>query len=388
MKDINIDISILDKLFPFSFVVNKEGVILGGGSSFKKLTVDSKSARTFNDLFEVCRPANSSFSTLFESARGEMIIIRMRNPKAEFMGQILDIDREQNLAIFVMNLVVQNADELNALNLDFNDFAIQDPIFDYLMLLQTQQRAIRHADELNKKLTAAHEVAVKASQAKSQFLANMSHELRTPMNGVLSMASVLLETSLDEDQKDFVQTLMQSGEAMLGLINDILDLSKIEAGFIELNEKPFSIRDLIQGVSNTVQVLAQKKKLDLQVSIADAVPMEMLGDYDRLRQVVLNLVGNAVKFTEHGFVNVTCAVTEGQLTVKVRDSGIGMNKETLGQIFSPFVQGDSSMTKKFEGTGLGLSICKKLIEAMNGQISVSSQEGKGSEFTVSLPLAG
>lgn len=257
------------------------------------------------------------------------------------------------------------------------------------MLLQTHRRAIVEADELNKRLAEAHSVAVKASQLKSQFLANMSHELRTPMNGVLGMASVLKETELDEVQTECVATIVESGEGMLALVNDILDLSKIEAGHVILENYPLSIPAVAQGVYQTLKTVAEKKAIAFELILDPGIPPRVLGDENRLRQVLLNLAGNAVKFTEKGSVRISAALvpgSESKTRFVITDTGIGMSEEVVAQLFQPFVQGDSSMSKKFGGTGLGLSICKKLVEAMGGECGVESQLGEGSTFWFTIDL--
>lgn len=390
MAQLSFDLSLLEKLFPFFFVTDKRGRFVAIGPSMQKLMVNSKSANCFESTFEITRPADFSYEKLIQKSHGEMVVLKMCSPNAELMGQMLDLC-EYNFKLFVMNLVVQDADEVTDLKLDFNDFAIQDPIFDYLMLLQTQRRAIRQADDSNRKLVEAHRIAVQASETKSRFLANMSHELRTPMNGIIAMASILQDTDLNEEQNDYLRTLITSGEAMLGLVNDILDLSKIEAGFVELNSAPVNMAELLREIVDAVHPTVLKKKLNISVSMSRSVPEIVFADRMRLRQVMLNLVGNAVKFTETGSVIVSIETlsenTENRkLRFVVKDSGIGMSQETLSQLFSPFVQGDDSMTKKFEGTGLGLSICKRLIEAMDGKIEVKSTLGKGSEFVVTMKM--
>lgn len=390
MKQIIIDISIIENLFPFSFVTDSAGKIVRLAPTIKKLIGETFEEQTFEKLFLVQRPAAADHFKIIDESIGEMVVLKMISPAAELMGQIMKLP-ENDSYLFIMNLVVQDADELTTLKLDFNDFAIQDPIFDYLMLLQTQRRAIKQAEVLNKKLEESTRIAVKASETKSQFLANMSHELRTPMNGLLGMASILQDTKLDTEQQDYVQTLMSSGEAMLALVNDILDLSKIESGFIYLEPSSFKLDEFVQDIFSTLLPMAQKKNLNLKFSVSSKAPLNLITDKGRLRQIILNLAGNAIKFTSTGFVDIQIStvfnsIAEKELSLAVRDSGIGMNAETLTQIFSPFVQGDNSMTRKFEGTGLGLSICKKLVEALDGSITVKSVEGKGSEFKVNLKL--
>lgn len=387
MSQIKIDLGVIEKLFPFFFVTDNRGVLLHAGPSLTKLGSNWEGS-SFSDLFHVERPAQGSFSTLSSGPLNEMVIFRLKTCDAKFMGQVMDLEGGK-FKIFITNLVVQDADELTALKLDFNDFAIQDPIFDYLMLLQTQKRAIRQADESNKKLELAHAVAVKASETKSQFLANMSHELRTPMNGLLGMAEILKGTPLNDEQKDYLNTVISSGEAMLALINDILDLSKIEAGHIQLDCAEVQLSNMLKDIEQTVYPTVTKKGLDFRLLIAPDVPARIFTDPVRLRQVILNLVGNAVKFTLRGTVSVEVkllSTQENQANIQftVCDTGVGMSPDTLKKIFAPFVQGDSSMTKKFEGTGLGLSISKKLVQAMGGTISVQSKENIGSTFSFNV----
>lgn len=386
MGNIKVDIRVVEQLFPFAFIVDKSGKISNCGPSLNKIQGGAVEGNNFNDIFKIQRPSGLTFNQLYQLNNREMVVFKMLKPIANFMGQMMEIG-DPHFKLCVINLIVEDADELTSLKLDFDDFAAQDPIFDYLMLLQTQRRAIRQADDANAKLVEAHKIAVKASETKSQFLANMSHELRTPMNGLLAMASVLQETELDEDQKDYVKTLVSSGEAMLALVNDILDLSKIEAGFIQLNREQIKFPDLIDEIKKTVAPIAEKKGLLLNFEIDSAVPSEFQGDRMRLRQVILNFVGNAVKFTSKGQVELKGNMLDQKtLQIKIRDTGIGMGPDVLSKIFSPFVQGDSSMTKKFEGTGLGLSICKKLIEAMEGKIDVESKVGEGTVFTFTIQI--
>lgn len=383
-------LSEFERLFPFCFVADEHGTILHLGPTLKKFLSNGVNQNRFDHIFEVIRPVGRDFTYLVRHAKGEMIKLKLSTKNTEFMGQILSLTPEGHY-LFTINMMVQDADELTAFGLTFNDFAIQDPIFDFLMLLQTQKRAIRQSETMNKKLIEAHKIATQASETKSQFLANMSHELRTPLNGLIGMASILADTNLDEDQKDYVQTLISSAESMLALVNDILDLSKIEAGFIQLNVNLVQFPQLFQDIFDMVSPIANKKCLQLQLNLPARLPMIVFADPLRLQQVIVNLVGNAIKFTSSGSVTVgvdlvSTSEKKSEIQITFTDTGIGMSPETLSRIFSPFVQGDSSMTKKFEGTGLGLSICKKLVETMEGKISVKSEEGKGTVFQVNLPF--
>jgi signal transduction histidine kinase/ActR/RegA family two-component response regulator len=237
-------------------------------------------------------------------------------------------------------------------------------------------------------LEQAQAEAQEASRAKSAFLAMMSHELRTPMNGVLGMAHALGATRLDARQADYLDTIVQSGDGLMAILNDILDLSKIEAGKLELEAVPFEIRVLGRQLQRVWRETARAKGLNLSLEIAVDTPEWLTGDPLRVRQILLNLVSNALKFTLDGGVAVRIAPhSAGGVEITVADTGIGLTSDQQAKLFSPFVQGDRSIGRRFGGTGLGLSICRELAERMGGGISVTSRLDEGSTFTVVLALA-
>ena len=231
-----------------------------------------------------------------------------------------------------------------------------------------------------------------ANVAKSRFLANMSHEIRTPMNGVIGMIELLMQTPLSEKQKHYAKMLESSGKAMLNLINDILDLSKIEAGKLELEKHNFNLQQIVDESLDIFRLTAENKGLLLQSDIDPDVPPHLCGDSGRLLQILINLIGNAVKFTDQGSVKIAVNLEQKSdktviLRFKIQDTGIGISKEKQHLLFNSFEQLDSSSTRKFKGTGLGLAISKKLVELKGGIIGVESTEGKGSLFWFNCSFA-
>ena len=267
-----------------------------------------------------------------------------------------------------------------------------------LRALNAETEATRKLQEINTRLLEANQranemaaEAAKASAAKSEFLANMSHEIRTPLNGIIGMTNLALDTKLTMEQSDYLETVKFSADALLTVINDILDFSKIEADKIDLEEVAFSLIDCVEGALKTIAHRANEKGLELLCDIAPEVPQTVAGDPGRLRQVLLNLIGNALKFTAEGEVGLRVVVDAIEEKASIMhfiifDSGVGIAPEKLEMIFDSFTQADVSTTRQFGGTGLGLTISRRLVQLMGGQMWVESELGAGSRFHFTLRL--
>ena len=286
--------------------------------------------------------------------------------------------------------ISRTGDEIEFLAESFNQM-IEELARSRKELLQNQEQLEDRIKERTQQLEIAMQNALAASEAKSEFLANISHELRTPMNGILGMMDIVLNTDLNPEQKDHLQTAQSCAYSLLALLNDVLDLSKIEAGRMVLEKIPFDLRELVADSTKAQSMLAAQKGIALRCVIDETLPKRMIGDPLRIRQILVNLLSNAAKFTDHGWIELRMRraplTPDGgklMLVIEVADTGMGIAPEKLPTIFDKFTQADSSISRRFGGSGLGLAITKVLAEMHGGGINVRSELGRGSTFTVTV----
>lgn len=315
-------------------------------------------------------------------------VLRLLRKRGEFGGEALAV-KDAEAAIRAGRPILLEHNRPDGAVLEIRGIPFDDGLYAILYSDVTEQRRRTHLE------AEARKMAESASRLKSEFLANMSHEIRTPMNGIMGMNSLLLDTELDDEQTQYAVAVRDSAETLLILINDLLDISKLEAGKVELERTEFELEDLVQRVLEVSATAAASKNIAMGVWLDDRVPLQWVGDPTRLRQILLNLVGNAVKFTDRGSVTLS-VVSEEEiinddvqlhlLRFEVRDTGIGIAPAAQHYLFDKFSQVDSSVTRRFGGTGLGLAISRSLVELMGGKIGVDSGPGKGSTFWFSIPL--
>lgn len=385
--------------FPFHIVLDDRLRVLQTGAVLSRLCPRLTEGAALGDHFSVQRPVlpRMDFDTLLKHPKS-LFVLQHREGPLRLRGEIVAQGRQ---LFFLGSPWVTGMTDVQQTGLSLNDFAVHDPAVDLLFLLQTKNKALADAQELSRRLKEqkdnlkvamlATEVAEQANRTKSEFLAVMSHEIRTPLNGVLGMLDYLLADALSPQQRHCAATAAKSGKTLLGIIDDILDFSKVEAGKLELESIDFSLRRTMGDVVELLEYQAREKGLDVELDIACETPDELKGDPARVRQVLTNYLGNAIKFSHSGRVSVRGSLvdetdTHATIRLEVQDAGIGIAETTQRTLFEPFTQADASMTRRYKGTGLGLAICKKLANLMGGEVGVHSEIGLGSTFWFTVRL--
>jgi len=385
-------------VFPLFLATDRTLTITHAGPAWARLGI-APVGHPWASLFTVMRPhLPDTLPATFAARATDPFHIRLSGHLHDFRGQLLV--RPEGF-IFLLTPAVRTPHDLARMGLGLTDLAIHDPTADLLVYLQSLTTALADARELThrlrkrrRELSEAKRVAEQAraraeeaAEARFLFLAAMSHEIRTPLHGVLGMARLLDRTLLDSTQRQLLTTLQRSGGTLQAIIDDVLDFSRLESGQVVLDATVFSPVEAVHQVRDLLDVTARDKGLELRVHIGPEAHRPTLGDPHRFQQLLLNLVGNALKFTSVGHVAIRLHRTDDHLHCAVEDTGIGIAPDARAHIFQPFIQADASTARRYGGTGLGLGICQRIVDAMGGTIRLESTLGQGTTFFLALPMA-
>ena len=364
---------------PFGFVVDATGVLTIVGAA-----LTAAPGMHIDEVFRVARPTRiDSFARLKVDTKAT-VLLRAVNADFELKGSTMALDHG-TLTAFWGGAVVRDIDEFKQRGLQISDFPPSDATPDLLLSMQATRSALDDAYKIGEKLKSALRSSEAATEAKARFLATMSHEVRTPLHGFGSMIDLLRDGELSLDQRENLDTMDGCTQSLLVLVNDILEYSKLEAGKVELTRAPVLISQELTRMVEFFQAAANKRGVDLRVTIDTPDDLWLSIDRERVRQIVSNLLGNALKFTEQGHVDLHVQFCgTNQLIIDVRDTGIGIDRESQQRLFEPFVQADASTTRRFGGTGLGLTISKQLAKAMGGNVQLVDSEPTGSHFRMCI----
>jgi signal transduction histidine kinase len=381
----------VERVFPFHLAVDQSGRLTQLGPGLRKLLPGVFVGDAFDAAFTVARPMLRSTSVAAMLARADtLFILEARARTVKLRGQVLAVGDDM---LFLGTPWITELGQLQQLGLHLKDFALHDATTDILMVMSTVRTSLTDARKLAEQLgqrTAqlqeAMRLAEEASAAKSAFVANMSHELRTPLNAILGYSEMLLEdveVAGNAEAAADLRRIELAGKHLLSLIASVLDISRIEARKIDLAIRPCSLRTVIESVHATVGPLAGPR---VQLLISAVPELELVTDEDKLRQILINLLGNACKFTAQGEIRLDVREVGAEVEFVVSDTGIGMSAQQLDRLFEAFYQADSSPRRRHDGAGLGLAISRAFIEALGGRIAVQSSPGVGSRFTVNMPI--
>ena len=371
----------LENLFPCYILTDQDLVLRSVGRSLRKLLPDAVAGVPLADCFKIERP-RSGFDPAVAARRSSALQFKSMDGLVNLVGSVLEVPQGY---LFCMAHSAMTAQKWGELDLSASDFSSADQSMAIGTSMGLQTVLMSEMKDLATNLARARDEALAANRAKSTFLSVMSHEIRTPLNGVLGMVHVLLKDAPTEQQRSRLEIVRESGDALLAILNDLLDISRIEAGKMSLESIEFDIREVLSGAYAAFTAIANKSGLSFILDIEPAAGI-YLGDPTRVRQVAYNFLSNALKFTQEGRVVLSARLVDGGLEISVLDTGIGIANDRLDRVFDPFVQADASVNRHYGGTGLGLGISRDLAKLMGGSIRVESELGKGSTFTAFLQI--